>query len=649
MSTQEVRTLELRVGQVVRGVVTQQLPNQEALVNINGVQIKAKLEIPIMEGQATLMQVAADSKGSFIHLKQVDASAMGLQDPMKDIIKAMNLPDKEWSNQLIRELRQEGFPLNKDTIQAFAQAARLAPANVDMESWMQAASMAFKRGMPMTLASISGMQQLSQGQPLHQLLTQLQQQLSQLLQTQGQQLSGQSTQILQQLSNHLNQMLQAQTLSQANGAQVTLLGQQESSTTQANLNILQTQTQNGGQQQLTNQAATQANLQGNQVNVTQQANVIQNPIASFMKLLGVNHENQLGQQLLQRGEGTANQSQVNQANASQQAQQNPPSTFANNMQTQSGITQAPATANQALQTQQGLSNPANQGQVTQSIQQPPAQQAGATQQTGVSQQVQNSQQILSNHNQVNQEQLSTSSTTLTNQQPANGILADGQQIVQAEKQLVSQQLLARQTIDLNNGHSQSQVLGTTQASESMKATVLQALQLTDVPASIKEPLNQLLNHITGQQMMLSTERNQSMFTHITMYVPIKDDQGGQTAAIHVQTRRDRKGQLDAENCRIVFDLNMKQLGQTLVDLNVVNKIVSINIWNDASYIEPLVNSMRPEMIEAMQKTGYSLSSIKTTPFKQEEQQNLEEVKAIVQPPDVQHMSASRYKGVDLKI
>lgn len=647
MNTQEVKTLELRVGQVVRGVVTQQLPNQEALVNINGVQIKAKLEVPILEGQATLMQVASDSKGSFIHLKQVDATSVGLQDPMKDIIKAMNLPDKEWSNQLVRELRQEGFPLNKETIQTLAQAARLAPANVDLESWMQAATLAFKRGVPMTFASISAMQQLSQGQPLHQLITQLQQQLAQLVQTAAPQLSTQSAQVLQQLTHSLNQILLTQNFSQSQGSQLTQQAQQQSTNTQIAQNNSQASSQNINQLPTNNQTTAQVNLQAQAMNQSQLVNATQNPIASLMKLLGVQHENQLGQQIIQRGEVVASATQSNIMQSSQQTQNN---TVANPiLQAQQSMTvqgQGLVNANAAqLQGQTTQSQPlqAIANQTTQTI----------TGQLGTSQAGQG--QNIVTHGQsiqaspINQAPVPSHSSTVMSQQQTTAIVGNGEQAtlaVQAEKQQISQQLLGKQHVDIN---LQPQTGATSQTSDSIKATVMQALQLNDVPATLKEPLNHLLNHITGQQLMLSTERNQSMFTHITMYVPIKDDQGGQTAAIHVQTRRDRKGQLDAENCRIVFDLNMKQIGQTLVDLNVVNKIVSINIWNDASYIQPLIDSMRPEIVESMQKTGYSLSSIKTTPFKHEEQQELEEVKAIVQPPDVQHMNASRYKGVDLKV
>jgi len=644
MNTQEVRTLELKVGQVVRGVVTQHLPNQEALVNINGVQVKAKLEVAILEGQATLMQVAADSKGSFIHLKQVDPTTLGLQDPMKDILRAMQLPDKDWSAQLIRELRQEGFPLNRETLQAFAQAAKLVPANVDLENWMQAAAMAFKRGMPMTLSSISAMHQLSQGLPLHQLINQLQQQLTSLFQSQGQAINPQVAQQLQQFSQSLNALVSGPF--------------QQTSQPQGQLDITTAATQNATQQ-------ASLNVQGQPIPAAPLSNM-QNPIASFMKLLGVQHENMLSQQLYAKSDGLATTGQ----NQTQQGTILNQTISSAVTQIQQGSTipvQQQNTAPFTAMSQQMVSNQANQANVnsanglghsSSTVQQQATNQASTMITNVQAQQANTAVAAHATHAGQQQEavmqqptppvQNQAATQTTTAQQPQANSMQQ-QPVSINNQQIAMPHMQAEVELGQFQGAAQQANAGLNQATETIKATVMQLLQIPELNTSVKETMTQLLNHITGQQMMLSTERNHSMFTHVTMYIPIKDDQGGQTAAIHVQTRRDRKGQLDADNCRIVFDLNMKQLGQTLVDMNVTNKIVSLNIWNDSSFIQSLIESMRPEIFEAMQNTGYSLSSIRTTPFKKEEDKQEAEVKAIVHPPDLQHMQATRYKGVDLKV
>src|SRR5690606_3332875 len=203
---------------------------------------------------------------------------------------------------------------------------------------------------------------------------------------------------------------------------------------------------------------------------------------------------------------------------------------------------------------------------------------------------------------------------------------------------------------------QQATLGTQQSlqqssHDNIKSAIIQLLGQPDVSVQVKETAQQLLHAITGQQLMLTAERNHSLFSHITMYIPIKDANNGQTAAVHIQTRRDRRGELDSENCRIVFDLQMKSLGPTLVDMNIVNKIVSLNLWNDHPAVAPIIESLKPEISEALYDHGYMLSSVRATPvpIKEDETVKPEEGRAVIIPPDIDQLSSTRYKGVDFKV
>ncbi|MDT2261420.1 hypothetical protein P7H06_20605 [Paenibacillus larvae] len=50
MRGSEAKTVELKTGQVVRGVVLELLDAQDAILSINGVQLRAKLETPLTQG-----------------------------------------------------------------------------------------------------------------------------------------------------------------------------------------------------------------------------------------------------------------------------------------------------------------------------------------------------------------------------------------------------------------------------------------------------------------------------------------------------------------------------------------------------------------------------------------------------------------------
>ncbi|MCR8656224.1 hypothetical protein [Paenibacillus endoradicis] len=677
----DVRTLELKIGQVVRGVVLQQYDNNEALVNINGVQVRAKLDIPLMEGQASLLQVQPDSKGAYILLKQVDPTTLGMNDPMKDILKALNMPDKAWANDIIKDLRKEGFPLNKETAAAFQKAAQLIPPGVNQEQWMQAAASAFKRGLPMTQATISAFHQLQSGAPLHLLIDQLKSQLSTLLQANNSgstNTSAQTVLMLNQLSTLLDEGSALLRSLATNGA-----------TTQNSLSIgagNQGAIVATGSGELIAKDAPLVSQQGQAQAATQSQSGLspstsQGNLGLLLKWLGVNHETTLGKQLLNQPL-TSSQPQTNQATTPsiqtplttsnlQSGNMNVGQGNAVNSAGALGNTTVPPTGQQpnvGNQVQPATTNAApTTSNQSANVAPTPTTPAAPTPVTAFQQSVVTSQSAEVTSNQVSSQPVSPSNPQATQptapQQISVQQAAHLQGAPQANVQsdIVHNQatvhhnpLSASQQADNLQPQANAAVAQAGQATmnhESLKSSIMQLLQSTDTPAAVKETAQQLLNAITGQQLMLSTERNHSVFSHVTMFIPLQDQDGGQTAAVHIQTRRDRKGELDSENCRIVFDLNMNAIGPTMVDVNITSKIVSLNLWNDHPAISSLIEALKPEISEALYSTGYMLSSVRTTPIPTAEAENeqLEELKQRMLPPDVEQINSTRYKGVDFKV
>jgi hypothetical protein len=170
------RKLELKPGQVVRGVVLQLLENNEATVQINGVQVRAYLELPLEPGKFAMLQVQPQSTGGLLVLKQVENQS-GLEDAIKEWVKQSGLPDVKWATDVMKDLRKDGVTMNKDTFMALRAAAEAMPPEADAEQWMQAAAAGVKRGLPISGGTVSALQQVMFGRPAHELLDALQQQL----------------------------------------------------------------------------------------------------------------------------------------------------------------------------------------------------------------------------------------------------------------------------------------------------------------------------------------------------------------------------------------------------------------------------------------------------------------------------------------
>ncbi|MEK8130272.1 hypothetical protein WMW72_20400, partial [Paenibacillus filicis] len=180
------------------------------------------------------------------------------------------------------------------------------------------------------------------------------------------------------------------------------------------------------------------------------------------------------------------------------------------------------------------------------------------------------------------------------------------------------------TIGIEHEHQAVRMLGTEggnnllsagaeKHADSLKSALMQLAQSADAPDDIKQAAQQAVHQITGQQLLLSADRS-AIFSHITMFVPIVQSDGTQTAAIHIQSRKGKSGSLDSENCRLVFDLQMKELGNTLVDVKVVNRIVSLHVHNDLPYTQTLLESYRDEIAGGLSSIGYQFISMKVSPY-----------------------------------
>ncbi|WP_068786074.1 hypothetical protein [Paenibacillus phocaensis] len=153
----------------------------------------------------------------------------------------------------------------------------------------------------------------------------------------------------------------------------------------------------------------------------------------------------------------------------------------------------------------------------------------------------------------------------------------------------------------------------TAAHETLKGLLLQAMASDDLPAPLQEAARQLVQQLTGQQLLLNTDRT-APFAQVTMFLPLLGPDGRQTAAVHIESRRGRKGELDPANCRLWFDLQMKALGQIMVDVQIADKKVLLKIYSEKEATGAFLESRQEEVSEALETAGYRLLSLKTEPL-----------------------------------
>lgn len=181
--------------------------------------------------------------------------------------------------------------------------------------------------------------------------------------------------------------------------------------------------------------------------------------------------------------------------------------------------------------------------------------------------------------------------------------------------------------------------------ETMKSVLLQLASASDIPPAMKEAAQTALQSLTGQQLLLTQDRA-APFAHVTMFIPLKGAGGGEdgNAAVHIHTRRKGKGELDADNCRLWFQLSLASLGETWLDVTVTNKIVGLHVWNDHPAAEALLAEHRQSMELALKGIGYQLLAFKHSPLPEAQPQPSQ---PMVSP--AAGYAPQTYKGVDLRV
>ena len=638
----EARVLELKTGQQVRGVVQSVAADgKEAVVQINGVAVKAVLESPMQPGQATWLQVSGQLEDGSIVLKPSDGPNAQPMTSIADALKQAGLPDEPWARQLVQEMQKNGVPITREMMEQLGNAMKMKPAAVSVEQWAQTVAVAMKRQLPLTAAGLTGLQQAMFGKPLNELLTNF---LNQAQLMQGSMANGSNGgAAVMKEAQALVRTLLAMMPSVNASAETQAAPLAGSSVNSANA---------GG-------AAVQA-VAGSQASAQAQPQPGQAAPAAGASQAAAGHAN-LTQTTADAGlgKGTALPQAPVSAQAGAGAAAGRVAAQAGN---DTGAGQAPAGAAAGNAAGAGAAaggNAAQQG----------AQAAHAGGMIG---------RMLTllgvSHEHVMQRVLlapggtataqlapaadaapqqaapPAASTAATAARPA----AEGAQLVPAGAQAAAQampQTAAQQAALGQQAKAQQQAAqpaaqalqaAAADAHETLKSTLLQLLKSDSLPPAIRESAQQIVQQITGQQLLLSSDRTQP-FAHVTMFVPFVTEDGEQTAAVHIQSKQGRKGELDAESCRLWFDLNLKALGHTMVDVNVVEKLVALNIHHADEQVQEQLLPFRTEIETALESIGYQMSAYRVMPFPEKEETTLAAERLM------KDYTVESYKGVDLRI
>lgn len=174
--------------------------------------------------------------------------------------------------------------------------------------------------------------------------------------------------------------------------------------------------------------------------------------------------------------------------------------------------------------------------------------------------------------------------------------------------------------------------------ETLKPLLLRLLN-ENPPAAVKEASEQLLNKLTGFQLL-----SQEFGPIQQLVVQIPFMLGDKTNELTMQWsgKKTEDGKIDADFCRVLFYLKLEHLNDLIVDMQVQNRIMSVQIFNENPALKKMAEQVTPVLKSKLAEVNYQLSSVHFhVPGQTQSARNQRSLSDLY--------SQKEYSGVDIKI
>lgn len=592
--------LSLRQDQVFHGTIKQLYPNQMAEVQVGNQKLMAKLEVPLKLGDAHFFQVTATNPQT--ELKVVTGAmsqSMTAGQQMSQLIETMNLPKSNEMQQVLSHFMKAQLPLAKEQLLAAEGWMKNLPPGVDKNNALHALQRMVELKMPFTntvfqaltqgiktdgmSANLGNLAQLLANQPGGNEVIKLS--LLQQIDHLAKPLNNETGGIL--LARAVQSLMDNNTPIPSKLPALSMLKEAGILPHNATLQNWQTVNQQGNQQSINQLQSASTPLLKEAGQMLQQLGQTSpeqiKPMLEQVKAW-INSENLLSntqkqylQQLLTRFEQIPASKQAVEALANQLRQQ---------------LTSAyseSVTTRLFMQNDQGLSA---KDQLL-SLMKPDA-------------------------NLPTADQLFRNLVKVTADSPQPVLQsaltqAEGQVQSAVDSRAMEQ---AIKTVLKGLGVSYEATLankaGDIQAiAQQIKPQLLALLQDVQTPVAIKDAAEMVMARLNGMQLTSGENGHQHQ---LVMQVPLDFFGKKMDATLQWNGRMKEDGKIDANFARILFYLNMETLQQTVVDMQVQNRVVTINVYNDMPNLDSLATSLKGTLKAGLLDKEYTLSGLFIKPF-----------------------------------
>lgn len=170
---------------------------------------------------------------------------------------------------------------------------------------------------------------------------------------------------------------------------------------------------------------------------------------------------------------------------------------------------------------------------------------------------------------------------------------------------------AMKTVLKNLGVSYEATLGNKSADLQMIAHQLKPqlhtlLQETNMTPQLKEAAEMLMTRMNGMQLSSGENGHQHQ---LIMQVPLEFFGKRMDATLQWNGRMKDDGKIDANYARVLFYLQMASMQETVIDMQVQNRVVTVTVFNEYLEIQSLAEPLKVALKNGLAEKNYQLSGV----------------------------------------
>ncbi|MGG0657917.1 hypothetical protein [Rummeliibacillus pycnus] len=679
--------LALKQGQVIHGSIKQLYPDQMAEVQIGGQRLMAKLEVPLQAGNSHYFQVSGVEPD--LQLKVVSgpmATSASMSQQVSQLLDTMQLPQTDEMKQVASILLKNNLPISKEQLQQAEQIMKALPDNIStkealnvlqkliqlklpiqQDTFQAVLQGSMKQGFTETLGSLQQLLQQDASIPQairEQLLTQLQLLSKPLAVETGSVLFAKMLDNLSASSSTADKLMILQLLKDSgifpNNANVfnwnNSVLQQTSTNGNSLLQQLSSQIQTGNSHEVVSLLPqVKASLQENPFLLDAQKLTLQQSITKA--IVQPNAQNlQSVQKDIQITLQQSKQSPIQLLNMIQSASTKeivellPQLKSAIQDQTLLSLTHKEGLLQTLDKFDVSTSTPQSiqalvknlQAQLLKAFSDSTQLQPFQTDSQGNSAKQQ--MMLMLNAGPSANEQLFSKLTQMT----MNSNSPVLQQMLEQTEQQIAQHLDGRafekaikQTLHNLGLSYEAKLLDKSsdvqQITQQLKPQLLGLIQDDSTSALTKSAAEQVVARMNGMQYLSGENGPQHQ---LIMQVPLEFFGKKAEATLQWNGRMKENGKIDADYARILFYLQLSSLEETVIDMQVQSRVVTVTIYNENTGLTALAEPLKSALKEGLSQHDYQLSGLFIKSYSKQQSPS----KTSIPSTSVEHN-----KGVDIRI